>query len=233
MHGGLTIIPRNQGNKHDRFYAGSIVIILAFDTAVEGCSAAVLDTVTGTSWSDHIVTDRRQAELLVPMIHSVMADAGQDFKSIDRIAVTMGPGSFTGVRIGLATARSMALASNKPLVGISTLEVLAHQMDGGQGRDILAVVDTKRNDFYGELFSAHFVSQSAARIWSADEVAQVEQAGSYVIARGNPDPLVLARLAADKTVASDYCDLLALPEPIYLRDAEVSKSKRVAPVAVD
>lgn len=197
--------------------------ILAFDTAVAGCAVAVIDTATGAAWSEQVITDRRQAEILVPMIAAVMEQAGFEFAELDRIAVTNGPGSFTGVRIGLSTARALALAAGKPLIGVTTLEVLA---SGHTGKPVLALVDTKRNDFYGGVFSETGVTLEAARIWSPDEVSAAEQAGRFHIVQGNPDPRELARLAALRP--ADGTEVL----PVYLREAEVSQSKRVAPVAV-
>jgi tRNA threonylcarbamoyladenosine biosynthesis protein TsaB len=193
--------------------------ILAFDTAVMGCSVAVIDTVTKKSWTDSIVTERKQAEILVPMIEAVMAEAGINFSDLERIAVTAGPGSFTGVRIGLATARALALASGTPLIGISSLQVLAH---ANAGQRLLAVIDTKRDDFYGEIFNAQGQSEGAARIWSAADVA----GEGIKIVQGNPDVIALAHLAAQAPVPD------AMPDPVYLRGAEVSVPKRSVPVAV-
>ena len=196
--------------------------ILAFDTAVMGCSVAVLDTVSGQSWTDSVITERKQAEILVPMIEKIMADAGTSFSDLDRIAVTIGPGSFTGVRIGLSTARALTLASGKPLVGLSTLEVLAAP---AKGEKVLAVIDTKREDFYGEAFDASGKSLEAARIWSAEDVDAARQNGTHIV-EGNPDMLVMARLAAEAPLQE------GMPDPVYLRGAEVSVPKRSAPVAV-
>lgn len=204
------------------------MFILAFDTAVEGCSVVVLDTETGRHWADRLVTDRRQAEVLVPMIKAVMGQAGIGFSSLGRIAVTIGPGSFTGVRIGLATARALALASGTPLVGLSTLAVMAQSVVSAE-LPILAVLDTKREDFYGEVFSADGqVSQEAVRIWTAEEVSAAETGGALRVLKVGADALEIARCAARMTGAVNG----GSPEPIYVRDAEVSVSKRVAPVAV-
>lgn len=200
--------------------------ILAFDTAVMGCSVAVVDTGTGATHTDSIITERKQAEILVPMIEDVMQKAGVSFANLDRIAVTMGPGSFTGVRIGLATARALALASGKPLTGVSTLQVLAAQIKAGEGRQVLALIDTKRDDFYGELYNQSGDVVEAARIWSADEVSAARANQNIVIVEGNPDITMLASLGAISSISEK------MPEPIYLRGAEVSSSKRVAPVAI-
>jgi len=201
------------------------VIILAFDTAVEGCSVAVVNTTTGQDWSERVITDRRQAEILVPMIEEIMTRAGVTFQTLDRIAVTIGPGSFTGVRIGLSTARALALASNLPLIGVSTLQVMASSAVSS-GQNILAVLDTKREDFYGEVFDPQARSIEPVRIWAGEEVAEAERDDKVIVLKAGADAVKIAHCAAGMDVAAHY------PEPIYVRDAEVSVSKRIAPVAI-
>lgn len=182
-----------------------------------GCSVAVYDSGLDRSWVERLETERGQAEFLVPMIQSVMQKADVGFADLDRIAVTIGPGSFTGVRIGLATARALSLASGKPLVGISTLELLLAQ--SGVTGDALVLVDTKRDDFYGQVFGS---AAQEARIW---QPAEVESSG-FVTVQEIPDPVMLAKLAIATPLQGD------MPNPIYLRDAEVSTPKRAAPTAI-
>src|SRR3954469_22770424 len=107
--------------------------VLAIDTALEACSAAVLDTEHGTVASESLPMLRGHAEALMPLIARVMAQADMPFASLDRIAVTTGPGSFTGLRVGISAARGIALASGKPAIGLTTLSAYAapyiHQDD--------------------------------------------------------------------------------------------------------
>ena len=92
--------------------------VLAIDTALAACSAAVLDTdYGGIIASESLPMARGHAEALMPLLARVMQDAGMAFRDIDRIAVTTGPGSFTGLRVGIAAARGIALAAGKPAVG--------------------------------------------------------------------------------------------------------------------
>jgi tRNA threonylcarbamoyladenosine biosynthesis protein TsaB len=97
--------------------------------------------------------EQGQAEALVPMIESVMTAANAAYPDLDRIAVTVGPGSFTGVRVGLATARGIALAAGKPAIGVTTMEVLAAAVPP-QLLPILVAIDTKRGDLYVQQFAA-------------------------------------------------------------------------------
>ena len=100
--------------------------VLAIDTALEACSAAILDTEREdgvTSRSLPMV--RGHAEALVPLIAAVMSEANVGFAELDRIAVTVGPGSFTGIRIGLATARGIAHATGARVIGVTGFEAVA------------------------------------------------------------------------------------------------------------
>ena len=126
--------------------------LLGFDTATTACSAAL--------WAEGEVTAHRRieaggrhAEALVPMLREVAAEGSTTLAAIDRFAVTVGPGSFTGIRIGLATARGLALALKRPLIGLSTLEVLAAGVPAGE-RDgpVLAALDAGRGRLYAQLF---------------------------------------------------------------------------------
>src|SRR5688572_27817223 len=96
--------------------------VLAIDTALSACSVAVLDTDrAAVIASDTLVMTRGHAEAVMPMIARVMDEAQADFALLDRIAVTVGPGSFTGLRVGISAARGIALAAGKPAIGLSTL----------------------------------------------------------------------------------------------------------------
>jgi tRNA threonylcarbamoyladenosine biosynthesis protein TsaB len=102
------------------------MLILAIDTALDACAAAVLDTEAGKVIAlESQAMKRGHAEALMPLIGRVMREAGTGFTDLGRIAVTTGPGSFTGLRVGLSAARGIALAANKPVVGVTTLTAYA------------------------------------------------------------------------------------------------------------
>jgi len=100
------------------------VTILGVETALGACSAAVISEGRVLA-QEHEPMLRGHAEALAPMVQRVMKQAGIEFRSLKRVAVTTGPGTFTGQRVGLAFARALALALNIPALGISTLEVMA------------------------------------------------------------------------------------------------------------
>jgi tRNA threonylcarbamoyladenosine biosynthesis protein TsaB len=132
-----------------------VLKLLAFDTASQACSAAALVGEQVVAHRFELIT-RGHAERLMPMIEAVMAEAGLDYRDLDGIAVTVGPGSFTGVRTGLAAARGLALAAGLRLVGISTLEALAAAVpdDERHSGRILAVLDAAHGQVYAQRFDS-------------------------------------------------------------------------------
>ncbi|PHQ70660.1 MAG: tRNA (adenosine(37)-N6)-threonylcarbamoyltransferase complex dimerization subunit type 1 TsaB, partial [Sneathiella sp.] len=122
--------------------------ILALDTALNACSVAIMDA---DDICAHLHEKRRRghAETLMPMVQSLMKKAELCYHDLDLIAVTVGPGTFTGLRIGLATARGIALAADKPIVGITSLEALAASVprEIAAGRPIVATADARRSAF--------------------------------------------------------------------------------------
>jgi tRNA threonylcarbamoyladenosine biosynthesis protein TsaB len=133
------------------------VIVLGFDTATAATVVALLDSdAPGRATErrhDPVAGERPgHAARLLPEAHELLAEAGIAFAAVDRIAVGLGPGGFTGLRIGVATARALAQAARAELVGVSTLEALAAAAapDAGPGQGVLAVVDARR----GEVFVA-------------------------------------------------------------------------------
>jgi tRNA threonylcarbamoyladenosine biosynthesis protein TsaB len=127
--------------------------ILGIDTATTGCSAAIWSA--GGIVAHRIEEmERGQAERLNPMIGEVMADGGFAFRDIEAIAVTIGPGAFTGLRIGLAVARAIGLAVSAPVIGITTFVAMARAVPQreGVGRRLLVAVNGKRRDVFTQIF---------------------------------------------------------------------------------
>jgi tRNA threonylcarbamoyladenosine biosynthesis protein TsaB len=124
------------------------VIILGLDTALGACSAALVADEETLAHA-HRAMARGHAEALAPMVESLMREARLGFAALDRIGVTTGPGTFTGQRVGLAFARGLRLALNRPAIGVTTLDVMAEEaLDKQQARWALAVADAKRDEVY-------------------------------------------------------------------------------------
>lgn len=126
------------------------MLILAIDTALDACAAGVLDTRTSRLIGhESLPLKRGHAEALMPLIARVMQQAGIGFPDLYRIAVTTGPGSFTGLRVGLSAARGLALASGKPAVGVSTLTAFAAPVVSESGPDpVISAIDARHDHVY-------------------------------------------------------------------------------------
>ena len=210
--------------------------VLAIDTALAACSAAVLDSEHATIIaSETLPMIRGHAEAVMPLIARVMDRADIDFATLERIAVTVGPGSFTGLRVGIAAARGIALAGAKPAVGLSTLASLAAPLisedDSGQ---VVAAIDARHGQVYFQLFGSGGRTLMAPRIATLRDAVRAATAGSVRIVgtaagelaaiwpreydpplsveqREAPDIEWVARLGA--AAAEGY----GPPKPLYLR----------------
>lgn len=126
------------------------MIVLGLDTATPACSVAV-GNETGILFEMLTTVAETHSRHLLGMVRQVCASAGVDWSEIDAYAVTGGPGSFTGLRIGISTVKGLCFALGKPLVAVSTLEVLAHQACGGDGEvpgSILSLINARRREVY-------------------------------------------------------------------------------------
>ena len=126
------------------------MLILAIDTALDACAAAVLDTGTSQLIARESQPMKRgHAEALMPLIARVMKEAGLPFAALDRVAVTAGPGSFTGLRVGLSAARGFALATGKAAVGLTTLSAYAAPVVSESGEQpVITAIDARHDHVY-------------------------------------------------------------------------------------
>jgi tRNA threonylcarbamoyladenosine biosynthesis protein TsaB len=215
--------------------------LLAIDTALGACAVAVVD---GQETRARRVSpmDRGHQEALAPLVADAMVEAGLAFDALDRVAVTVGPGSFTGLRVGLAFAKGLALALDRPCIGIGTLEALA----GGESGFVAAVIDGRKGCLYlqcfqdgapvmaPDLIEDAVASARLAELWNGSAARLIGPAvsrleGVLKNAIAEPitwcDPERLARLAAARP-APPYS-----PMPLYLRapDARTIAERRAAP----
>ena len=173
------------------------MLILAIDTALEACSAAVLDTDANRLLaSESEPMQRGHAEALVPMLARVMRASGLGFAELDRIAVTTGPGSFTGLRVGLSAARGIALAADKPVVGLTTLSAFAAPLVSERDdTPILSAIDARHDHVYYQLVSGNGTRLVRPRIGPiAEALEAARQAPPRLV--GNAAALLAARWPA-------------------------------------
>ena len=229
--------------------------LLAIDTASSACSAAISagGRIVASRSAD---MQRGHAEALMPMIAeclaAAMADLPQGFADLDGIAVTVGPGAFTGVRIGLAAAGAMAMAAAIPVIGLTTLEVVAaaHAAEAVMDRPLLVALDAKRADVYCQLFDTaaapigepRAILPAALSSWlpegpvalagdgAAPVAAALAAAGRDIrrlAGHDRPEAAALARLAAERW-RRGAPPAGSLPRPLYLRSPDVSLPRRGA-----
>jgi tRNA threonylcarbamoyladenosine biosynthesis protein TsaB len=220
--------------------------VLAIDTALEACSAAVLERGIITA-SETLPMARGHAEALMPLIARVMDLADIEFADLDRIAVTTGPGSFTGLRVGISATRGIALAAGKPAIGLSTLAAFgAPLIAEDDSTNVVAAIDARHDHVYLQVFGAggrtlvapriatlrdairaamtgpaRIIGTAAAQLaaaWpkGADQPLRVEQCRA-------PDIVWIARLGAAATEG------YGPPKPLYLRppDAQPQDAARL------
>lgn len=203
--------------------------ILSLDTAMAACSAAVIDTDMARPLAAAFVPmERGHAEALPPMVAEVMQQSGLDFPQIDRIAVTTGPGTFTGVRIGLAFARGLALARSLPVVGIDSLSAIAS--NEGADAPLLVVSDARNDEVYAAIFESgrrlvkgpHVTSAAAVAEDVPSEALVLGSAAEVVMRASGRSDLKRSR-AGDLPVAAQFARIAAasaadtMPSPLYLR----------------
>ena len=156
------------------------MLILAIDTALDACAAAVLDTDAGKLIAQESQAMKRgHAEALMPLIARVIKESGVAFASLDRIAVTTGPGSFTGLRVGLSAARGIGLAANKPVVGLTTLTAYAAPVVGESGEQpVISAIDARHDQVYYQVVSGNGSSLIQPRVAPIDEALDASRFGA-------------------------------------------------------
>ena len=212
--------------------------VLAIDTALDACQAAVLDRNLPLAVRTEPMS-RGHQERLAPMVQAVMADAGLSFDALDRIGVTIGPGSFTGLRVGLAFAKGLSVALRLPCVGVGALEALAASVPPGL---VAAAVDARKERVYLQLFRDGTAIDEARMLDIAE--AQVSVAafsregavrtigpgaallGARTEALDVPNPVALARLIASAVEPKGR------PQPLYLRAPDARTIAERAAAAV-
>ncbi|MBR0812256.1 tRNA (adenosine(37)-N6)-threonylcarbamoyltransferase complex dimerization subunit type 1 TsaB [Bradyrhizobium diazoefficiens] len=156
------------------------MLILAIDTALDACSVAVLDTDAGELLAqEQLLMKRGHAEALMPMIARVMQSASLAFASLDRIAVTVGPGSFTGLRVGISAARGLALAAERPAIGLTTLSAYAAAIVGqSKSAPVISAIDARHDHVYFQIVAGDGSQLVRPKVASIDEAIAASQFGT-------------------------------------------------------
>jgi tRNA threonylcarbamoyladenosine biosynthesis protein TsaB len=202
--------------------------VLAFDSSLNALSVAV----ARRQQDARVVTEAWEArtghaERLLPMIGEVMAEAGMALSAIDRIAVTVGPGSFTGVRVGVAAARGLALALKRPAIGFTNLAVMAHEaarlLPGAHAGRLLAVaIDARDGMHYLQLFQRQREA-SPPLLLAVDAAAAVIGRRSVVLVGTGAEAVATAVAAAGGEGETALIDLLPrAPALASLAEAEIA-----------
>jgi tRNA threonylcarbamoyladenosine biosynthesis protein TsaB len=213
--------------------------ILAFDCAGAQCAAAVLcdDRILAER---HLASDRGHAQLLMPLLVELTAEAGLTLGGFDRFAVTIGPGSFTGIRVALAAAHGLALGTGKPVTGINVFDVLAAQAaeSGIPAPNLVVAIDSRRTELFVQRFDPAGQPASEPAMLAPADIAAWAGPGPMALAgdgatllaphlpsaiqAGLPvriDPAALARLAATRDAGPP-------PAPFYLRPPDATPARR-------
>jgi len=221
-----------------------MVNVLAFDCAGRGCAAAVVADGRVLARRSQPM-ERGQAAALLPMIEAVLGAAALGWPALDLLAVTVGPGGFTGVRIGLAAARGLALARELPVIGITSFAAVAAAVPPPlrTGRTLAVALDSKRAEVYLQCFAASGAALGPGELLALDAIdARIpaglvllagdaaERAAPFLFGRAAvapatevPDPADIARLALAEWRPGR---LPPLPLPLYLRAPDTTAPRR-------
>ncbi len=210
----------------------ALVGVALADLTNEGGAANVADVGRAEILASHeVLTDRRHAEELTPMIAEVLADAGVSLDDVERFAVDVGPGRFTGMRVGITTVRTLAVATGGLVVPVTSLEALAA---AHPGRNVTAVIDARRAEVFQQRFGPDG-PLSEATVGGAEELAALVDDGDVVVGdgadryldfyNGPGRELIADRAPSAELIASIAASRTAVPgheiEPLYLRAPDV------------
>ena len=222
--------------------------ILAIDTALEACAAAVIDTEHGKVATESLAMERGHAEALMPLLARVMQKADMPYAALDRIGVTTGPGSFTGLRVGIAAARGIALAAGKPAFGLTTLSAFAApHIAADETSGVTVAIDARHQHVYLQVFGPGGRTAIAPRIASLEDAVRMARnhaavrltgTGAAMLAaawpaRENPPVIADERRAPDIVwvgrLAVAANESTSPPKPLYLRapDAQPQAAARL------
>lgn len=215
--------------------------LLVIDTALGACAAGVFEDDRLLATASDPMT-RGHQERIGPQVRDVMAEAAAGFGDLDRIGVTVGPGSFTGLRVGLAFAKGLGVALDRPVVGISTLDALAASAPPAPDVSTVALVDGRRGQVYLRVFQdgaartdpqALDLDAAAALIETQGAVRLIGDGATVLVAAAPRlahlpiEPLTTPTLASLARLAAGVEPTLAPARPMYLRGPDAVVATRL------
>jgi tRNA threonylcarbamoyl adenosine modification protein YeaZ len=223
--------------------------VLAIDTALGACSACILEAGDAEPLaSETIPMERGHAEALLPMIDRVISQVDGGFESLDRVAVTVGPGSYTGLRVGIAAARGIGIAADIPVIGVATLSAFLAPLMAGDRRGLYtAAIDAKHGQIYIQAVATGGRVIIPPSLMSFRDAIRLLGSGP-ILATGSAAPALAAEarmqgvdIVVDEAALAPGIAWVArlgaiadptqaLPKPLYLRepDAKPQDGARIA-----
>jgi tRNA threonylcarbamoyladenosine biosynthesis protein TsaB len=224
-----------------RIRKGKEMKILGVDTCSHKCSVALTDG-DNTLYSIVVDMPRGHSENLFTMIETALKEAKLDIDDVDAFSCSVGPGAFTGIRVGISSIKALSLATDKPAIGIRSADAIVAGLSK-QDKHILVALESKRKDVYWQLFDNNLQPINEMSLSLASDVAeQIKDENLLVIGDGAihfkgllpkskitfdidcPLPENICKLAKDMLESNTYEGTC---EPLYLRDADVSKPKNL------
>jgi tRNA threonylcarbamoyladenosine biosynthesis protein TsaB len=201
-------------------------MLLALETSDKLCAACLIDEATGNiAASRTIDIGRGHSERMIGLIGEALGGARADYKDLTGLAACVGPGSFTGIRVSLATATGLSIALNLPVRGVTSLQALALEAgNDARGRVILALVDARRGDVYAQMFSAGGLPMDAARQITLAQAGRLAAAPDTVSVGSG----VTALKAAHADIAFAAIEAIHLPHVDFVAHAALNPAMTVA-----
>jgi tRNA threonylcarbamoyladenosine biosynthesis protein TsaB len=229
------------------------MLLLSIDTSTRGCSVA-LHRDTGLMANYELYTDRSSSSMLTTLISSAVEHAGYTLQDLDAVAVAKGPGSYTGLRVGVSTAKGLCYALDIPFIGINTLEAMALQVNPFFPEDHLfcPMIDARRMEVYASVFNFenHIVEPTKAVILQEDSFGALLENNKVVffgdgaakckpLFEQNPNAVFISedikpsartvgKLAIIAFEKGEFEDVATF-EPFYLKDFMTPPSRKVSP----
>jgi tRNA threonylcarbamoyl adenosine modification protein YeaZ len=205
------------------------LIVLALDTALAACSACLFDAERDKVLaSESVLIGKGHAEALLPMLERVVAKLDAGWPGIGRFGVVVGPGSYTGLRVGIAAARAAALATGRPAVGITTLAALAAPLVAiSEGAAIAAAIDARHGNLFLQIFSPEGRAEGDPEALSLDDaVTRIGERSVHLVGSGAS---ALQTALSEAGHAAKSSSVEAAPDIVSVAKLTVSAHPRLAP----